>query len=1793
MIKTKDGYAKLISTSYTGNANYLLKSNGEAWEVHTGRNQEKNKIVRTDASGYLQTGWINTTSGNTTATISRIYCSNDQYIRYQTPAQFFSTLANDTTNNKIYLTIAGQKRELAVNADTLDGLHADSFVPRVTGIGTGVYRIGNVTSAKGVKITLPFTYDPQIAAMFAFTLRCYIGYQYTDIVISGYDYGTNHWYASTAKVIGGTKNYHVVFGYNTTNKKLTMWLGNTDASAFSYGGLSIINAHCGYTGYDMYSGWSHNFCTQAEYEASDTKQSEMNTVLPTEWQAITNKPTTLSGYGITDAASSSHTHYIGTTQVQNSSAAQAVTGITTLTASGTIKSTYAGPAFHANPTSGWAYIRLQSGTGTLWDIATHSNRSYALEFRCNGNNPTTNSGMLLTTDGKLGIGTSSPTYNLHVVGTAYASTSVTSPYFKSTIATGTAPLTVTSTTLVSNLNADMLDNKHLTDIAANGYIMEGYTIDASSLDADTFYPVIMRIPAHKTVRIEIRVGLNSGKPSWATHSLGFSVMKIWEVNGGDWGVAPEYRRILVSTYKHTDIDPVRGIRFWYYSYYEVVYVRGGGKYYFYLSHNVSPSLKSEDYSITDDTGTTSTIPTIPLASAPAAIVVPSLTFNAGTFATKTFYNGSGAVTVNIPTKTSHLTNDSGYLANSVPWSKITDAPTTLKNPNAITIFGVSYDGSEAKTVDKVTFISTLNEGTSNFTDDVMLVTSVAGNTNNDGFNTEGNVNVPYKRKAIYLWNYVKTKTDPLYVTKLGTDGNYLTYTINGTATNVIVPYATTSGNAATTTKLATARKINGTDFDGSAAITTALWGTARNITIGGTTKSVNGSADISWSLSEIGAASSGHNHDGRYVQRLYLDTGGNLTGYTGSYVIGVANLSDSSVYTNSGGCGLDNRSVILHLQGTNGTSSHWNQLYLNYGNVSFRTENATNWRRLAFVDELPTALKSPKSLTIQTNGTSLGSYDGSADKVWNITYSNVGAASSGHNHDGTYLKLTGGTMTGVITSTYTSNTWVNSLTSSVITVNNSGYSGWICGPTKNGRIVISTYAGSDDNLYFGYGETGRTNNSFASQMYWNGPNNLLTIGNVNIGYTNEIYSSSNPLYINKSGRGNQNVLICSGSGNVGIGNTSPSYKLHVTGTLGVSSTSTFAGTMYLPSVGTSYIASGSDKAGSDYTAANVVIRSWWGISFKSYDDVIRTYLDTRTGNIGTKGSITTAGFKHSSYLNDVYLLTANGGAISRYNILLNSWHTLSRPSDGLVWYKLSTIATTQSDNVNNDWMIEIYAYSDQNFPSFTHGYLRCSSFNTGSTSIVLSTDPSTGHGGNWYYGSINAEVWLYATIDSSRNIWLGVYYYYTARAFIRVLQYSSVNAIVTSGWTTTTTNPNTNYITQNGQMKKYTGAAQPLFHYNVVSSYAIQLRTTRTIWGQSFNGTANVTGSILLQGSTSADMTYSGNVHPKLIFQNDKNAQDVALIYTDYDSYRAPSGLKLVGSQGSEWFEVVGNIYGKAFVKSGGTAAQLLRADGGVAAFNWSGQSGQPTWLWGGNSQHTYYVYNPSNFSVNYATSAGNADKLDGYHASINNTASTVVVRDANKYIYATYINSAIGVEDESTPTVFYYSYDTWIRKMSYSRLQTLLNSALKFVKKSDFHVIWAGKMTRASHQSATWSATKLGGEATLSVTTSNTDGRLTLSVSGGTPYQAFCTTSTLFVASSTSATSTYSANSSTQTVGRSPGMGDYMVVVSGSTIYIRQFRQTNGDNDSWSTDGLSRTYNKDYNKYVKEFNLMIIGTSS
>ena len=72
---------------------------------------------------------------------------------------------------------------------------------------------------------------------------------------------------------------------------------------------------------------------------------------------------------------------------------------------------------------------------------------------------------------------------------------------------------------------------------------------------------------------------------------------------------------------------------------------------------------------------------------------------------------------------------------------------------------------------------------------------------------------------------------------------------------------------------------------------------------------------------------------------------------------------------------------------------------------------------------------------------------------------------------------------------------------------------------------------------------------------------------------------------------------------------------------------------------------------------------------------------------------------------------------------------------------------------------------------------------------------------------------------------------------------------------------------------------------------------------------------------------------------------------------------------------------------NGGTAwaANRLRREGGVdTIWNWAGQGGQPSWLWGGNDGVNMYVYNPANFSVNYANSAGGARTVSINYAAYN-----------------------------------------------------------------------------------------------------------------------------------------------------------------------------------------------------------------
>jgi len=76
------------------------------------------------------------------------------------------------------------------------------------------------------------------------------------------------------------------------------------------------------------------------------------------------------------------------------------------------------------------------------------------------------------------------------------------------------------------------------------------------------------------------------------------------------------------------------------------------------------------------------------------------------------------------------------------------------------------------------------------------------------------------------------------------------------------------------------------------------------------------------------------------------------------------------------------------------------------------------------------------------------------------------------------------------------------------------------------------------------------------------------------------------------------------------------------------------------------------------------------------------------------------------------------------------------------------------------------------------------------------------------------------------------------------------------------------------------------------------------------------------------------------------------------------------------------DMSGKNFKAASATYSTYINTDSYNMKLHWAGQGGQPTWLWGSNDGADSYVWNPSNFNVNYATTAGNADTLDGYHVT-------------------------------------------------------------------------------------------------------------------------------------------------------------------------------------------------------------------
>ena len=135
--------------------------------------------------------------------------------------------------------------------------------------------------------------------------------------------------------------------------------------------------------------------------------------------------------------------------------------------------------FGTTPTSG-VYNYSQIGNVSAIDFFNGSFKFKNAPTGTAGNPITWNTAMTLGSNGNLLVGTTTD----NGVDKLQVNGSVTGTQLKSTIATGTAPLTVASTTSVTNLNADLLDGNHASAFSLTGHTHSYLASDGKAVDSD-------------------------------------------------------------------------------------------------------------------------------------------------------------------------------------------------------------------------------------------------------------------------------------------------------------------------------------------------------------------------------------------------------------------------------------------------------------------------------------------------------------------------------------------------------------------------------------------------------------------------------------------------------------------------------------------------------------------------------------------------------------------------------------------------------------------------------------------------------------------------------------------------------------------------------------------------------------------------------------------------------------------------------------------------------------------------------------------------------------------------------------------------------------------------------------------------------------------------------------------------------------------------------------------------------------------------------------------------------------
>ena len=1115
MIKTKDGYAKLIGTTYSGSVSRVLLSNGgdhilgnsngniplnngtintnlnadmlDGLHIHAGRNNEANKIVRTDASGYIQAGWINTTSGNIgTGTINKIYCSNDDYIRYKTPANFFPTLAN--SGNNISITVAGQNRTLTVgyatNADKVDGYHANMIYNAPS------FTVNNSNTSNTYILLATITISGTSMACAEFTVL----FQNRECLDS------SSFILSGAIRRSSTTNVTATLSYITLHTKTprNIYLRSDDGVTFM---VYIQSAT---------STWTTYYRAIPIVDSRNITYNNTGTTSPISGSVL-NITATKGGNvnyanstGNADTLDNYHANGLLTALSNSNNGVSITVGGTTKNISN-ISVNYANSAGSAS-----------FATKVIVNQHTANDTNYPLVWS-NQNN--TNN----VTENQLYKSWSDLYYNpknkrLTVGG------SVVAPSFIKSGGTSQQLLRADGGIATFNWSGQSGqptwlwggNNQHsyyvynpsnfrvaYASSAGNADTVDGYHANSFLIDrGDNYKGLLYDLPC---------------KSIFSGNNLSDAPTTGWVsgiVLGSNWN-SNHYQHYLIEANSR-----------WY-----ATRVYSNGKMvnwntFAYLTDNVASASKWQTARKITLSGSVTGSVSIDGSSNVTVTTTTNHTHNWANIEGKpsTFTPSSHTHSyITIPTCSSLDGNSNNF---SVEYAGGNNSVTT--KPSGVDAFGVLKLRTAAGWYGQIMMSTNTAPGiyyrnANGLTSSIGWIklldssnSSVSGGGSTWGSSITVNINgtskiltIPGNPNTDYRVTQSKTTTAnyrPLVLgyTNVSTAGSGMTESVTNQVylSNKFYVQPSTGNLYATTF-------VGSLSGNASTATSASKWTTARTLTLTG---SITGSASIDGSSNVSLSTTTNHSHSWSSITNKPCT----LISYSRNNENIDANnwkVKECSFIE------IRNAELTYSNLAMNGYNSFFNfwtpdgiactQFQIGSNAFYYRSKQSgsaiitTNWYKVMDSNNCSVS-KSGETLTVKINGTSqslTNTWRGIQDNLTSSTNTTQSLSAkqgyllaNGSARDNTKLPLSGGTMTGVIKSTFNSNTWINGVTNAVVKGEYTNYGAILSMPVKDGRVSISSYPSNDNYIYFGYATTAYINagtNNLSKKMYWDAANNKL------------------------------------------------------------------------------------------------------------------------------------------------------------------------------------------------------------------------------------------------------------------------------------------------------------------------------------------------------------------------------------------------------------------------------------------------------------------------------------------------------------------------------------------------------------------------------------------------------------------------------------------------------------------------------------------------------------------------------